>query len=206
MHSSNPWTDRRLQIQFSVTIDLSTPIPAAALVRVSFLLPSTSLPNAITKYFPPSLSLVAAQCPPSNIQQVNEKMSKLNGTPQSLQPGNINAQIRRPLNVQSTNWVQGPTSLDEFKYGFPSGGLPSISNKWWGSSCPDETNNEVDDKHHFKVVNDGSASIIDQEKSGSIEEDLQADLQGTHLLTALRKRSLERGRKVLKHDEWINNS
>lgn len=126
-------------------------------------------------------------------------MSKLNGTPQSLQPGNINAQIRRPLNVQSTNWVQGPTSLDEFKYGFPSGGLPSISNKWWGSSCPDETNNEVDDKHHFKVVNDGSASIIDQEKSGSIEEDLQADLQGTHLLTALRKRSLERGRKVLKH-------
>lgn len=162
-------------------------------------------------------------------------MSKLNGTPQSLQPGNINAQIRRPLNVQSTNWVQGPTSFDEFKYGFPSGGLPSISNKWWGSSCPDETNNEVDDKHHFKVVNDGSASIIDQEKSGSIEEDLQADLQGTHLLTALRKRSLERGRKVLKHgnsfhghglnklskkerslllnifrssvpDEWINNS
>lgn len=128
-------------------------------------------------------------------------MSKLNGAPLSLQQqqGNINAQIRRPQNVQTTNWVQGSTGLDEFKYGFPSGGLPSLSNKWWGSSCPDENINEEDDKHHCKVVSDGSSSLMDQEKSESIEEDIQADLQGTRLLTVLRKRSKERGQEVLKH-------
>lgn len=139
-----------------------------------------------------------------NKPAVDKKMSKLNGAPQSLQQqlGNINAQMRRSQNVQSTNWVQGPMSLDEFKYGFPSGGLPSISNKWWGGSCPDEINNEEDDKHHFKVVNDGFTSLIDQDKSESIEEDLQADLQGTRLLTALRRRSVERGREVLKHGNY----
>lgn len=52
---ANPWTERRLQIQFSVTIDLSTAIPAAALVRVTAssclrllfltLSPNTSLPH-----------------------------------------------------------------------------------------------------------------------------------------------------------------
>ncbi|XP_022148047.1 uncharacterized protein LOC111016830 [Momordica charantia] len=135
-------------------------------------------------------------------------MSKLNGAPQSLlqqQEGNINAQMRRPQHVQSTNLVQGSTMLNEFKYGFPSGGLPSLSNKWWGSSAPDETNNEEDAKHNFKnVVADGSISLIDQEKSESIEEDLQADLPGTRLLTALRKRSMERGRKALKNGSYFH--
>lgn len=51
-------------------------------------------------------------------------------------------------------------SVDKFKYGFSFSRLQSLSNRW-GSSCPDETNNE-DDKHHFKVVDDGFMSCINR--------------------------------------------
>ena len=53
--------------------------------------------------------------------------------------------------------VNIPTYLDDFRHGFPSKGLSSLSSKWWGSSLPDEI---VADKVHEDTKMDISSDDI----------------------------------------------
>lgn len=100
------------------------------------------------------------------------------------------------------------TTLDEFKYGFPSGGLSTTSNKWWGSSggVPDDS---ADSKKKAEEGADVSkhmkAQLKDTEKkeeagtemSGAGKEAMKTP-EGAALLREIRKRAVEEGREALK--------
>uniref|UniRef100_A0A2N9IBC2 RWP-RK domain-containing protein n=1 Tax=Fagus sylvatica TaxID=28930 RepID=A0A2N9IBC2_FAGSY len=136
----------------------------------------------------------------SGAQKSNNDMSKLKGSK--------NVQTLRPQALLSTSLTKGIAALDEFKYGFPSHGLSTASNKWWGSSSPDgceatlgdgvETNQ--DDKHQSQeMVGDGPGIIIfDKEECESVKEGSNIGPQGTGLLMTVRKRTVEEGREALK--------
>lgn len=100
------------------------------------------------------------------------------------------------------------TTLDEFKYGFPSEGLSTTSNKWWGSSGggPDDS---ADSK---KKVEDGAdvskhmkGQLEDTEKKEEADTEMSEagkeavkTPKGAALLREIRKRAMEEGREALK--------
>lgn len=110
--------------------------------------------------------------------------------------------------MHSTSLTKGMTVLDEFKYGFPSDGLSTASNKWWGSSSPyacegiseDGAETDGNDKDQSKeMTGDGPGTVIvDKEKSEGGEEKSNIGPQGVDLLTCVRKGAVEEGREALK--------
>ncbi|XAR49503.1 hypothetical protein NMG60_11032729 [Bertholletia excelsa] len=106
---------------------------------------------------------------------------------------------------------------DEFKYGFPADGLAVFFHKWWGSSNPDSTEDprgdggkdiQEDKSKGQESVDDGpNVSLIDAEKPHENSE-TNIDHQGTVLLSRVRRKAAEEGRKVLRlgvyRDSGIN--
>lgn len=138
-------------------------------------------------------------------------MSKLQGAtpPQNLQQqGTKNIQNVRPQNLLGTSLTKGITILDEFKYGYPSDGLSTASNKWWGSSSPvgcegifgDGAETNENEKHQSEeMVADSSDKLtVDKEKHEGGKEGCKIASQGMGLLATVRKRSMEEGREALK--------
>lgn len=72
-----------------------------------------------------------------------------------------------------------PTYLDEFKFGFPSTGLSSASNKWWGS---EESNPE-------------QPSV----KEGEIQKN------PSEILVSLRRRAVEDSRDLIEGKKGVDN-
>ncbi|XP_021811682.1 uncharacterized protein LOC110754869 [Prunus avium] len=128
-------------------------------------------------------------------------------SPPAQQQGSKNVQTGRPQNILTLSLTKGNTTYDEFKHGFPSDGLSTASNKWWGSNSPDGyesvrgegAETDEDKKHQSeKLADDGASStVVDKEKCESGKEE-NFSSQGTDLLMAVRKRSLEEGQKALK--------
>ncbi|KAM5580056.1 hypothetical protein ABKV19_009677 [Rosa sericea] len=123
------------------------------------------------------------------------------------QQGSKNVQTGRPQNILTLSLTTG-TTLEEFKYGFPSEGLSTASNRWWGSNSPDcdegvrgeAAKSDEDNKHQSVKLADDSASSItgNKEKCESEKEESSIDPQGTDLLVAVRKGAVEEGKKALK--------
>ncbi|XP_004303879.1 PREDICTED: uncharacterized protein LOC101310432 [Fragaria vesca subsp. vesca] len=123
------------------------------------------------------------------------------------QQGSKNVQTGRPHNLLTLSLTKG-TTLEEFKSGFPSEGLSTASNRWWGSNSPDcdegihgeADNADEENKHQSNKLADDSASSItgNQEKCGSEKQENNIDPQGTDLLVAVRKRAVEEGKKARK--------
>lgn len=138
-------------------------------------------------------------------------MSKSKGAalPHNLQQqGSKNVQTLRSQNLLSTSLTKGIAALDEFKYGFPSNGLSIASNKWWGSSSPngcegnlgDGVETNEDDKHKSEemVGDNPRVVIVDRKECVTGKEESNVGPQGTGLLTTVKKRTVEEGRKALK--------
>lgn len=154
-----------------------------------------------------SASSATSLSPGSQIQSKSSTsvldMSSSRGV--SKQQGSKNSPNGTPSDLQSSNLTNGtPASLDEFMYGFPSDGLSTASNKWWGGSSA------LDGKHDFHGVQGADIQAEEhqsKEKSVSAESSLlgksdsrmdHSDVgpQGTGILTAVRKRALDEGRAL----------
>lgn len=142
----------------------------------------------------------------SGIQQQNNENSK----PHKLQQqGTKDVLVGRQHITLTPGLAKGLMGLDEFKYGFPSDGLSTATNKWWGSSLSDtqratdragiETDEDDGHQSEEKVDAGTSVVIVDEEKgeNGKMESN-EIDPQGTGLLTSVRKRAVEEGREALK--------
>lgn len=141
------------------------------------------------------------------------KSQSLNTLSHSLQQeGGKNVQTGRSQTMlstsTSTSLAKGVTPSDEFKHGFPSEGLSTVSYKWWGTSFPDgyegvskygARSNEVAKRgQSVESKDDGSGPVtMDEEKGGNAEEK-SIGPQGTGLLMDVRKRVVEEGREALK--------
>lgn len=150
--------------------------------------------------------------PQNNTKSSLREMSKLHGvTPLHMlqQQGSRNIQNGRPQNLPNAILSKGiAASLDEFKCGFPTSGLSTASNKWWGSSSPDGYEGTIgdgveideDQKNQSEQLADNGANLLvmDEEKALNEKEEVTIGPQGTGLLTAVRKITVEEGRKILK--------
>ena len=125
------------------------------------------------------------------------------------QQGSRNIQNGRPQNLPYASLSKGlAASLDEFKYGFPTSGLSTASNKWWGSSSPDAyegTKNDgveidEDDKKRSEPLAENGANLLamNEDKAEIEKEEGSIGPQGTGLLMAVRKTTVVEGRKILK--------
>lgn len=118
------------------------------------------------------------------------------------QQGNKSITNGKPHVLSNVIVSKGVASLDEFKYGFPSDGLLTCKNKWWGSSSPnheDGAETDEEDKHQSqdqeKVDDVGNSMACENQKQ---EESSMIGSQGSGALTAIRKRIVEEGRTALK--------
>ena len=91
------------------------------------------------------------------------------------------AQTARPQSVLSAAMAKALTTSDEFKHGFPSEGLSTASNRWWGSDSV--------------VEHAGAPTPVTEEKE---EERADDEGSGTGLLMAVRKKVAEQGREAIK--------
>ncbi|KAF7815715.1 uncharacterized protein G2W53_029684 [Senna tora] len=119
--------------------------------------------------------------------------------------GNKNIESARLQNALNTNLTKGmTTTLEEFKFGFPSNGLSTTSNKWWGSSGPDDSASKKPDCAGASKHNKGQVEERAKENAGTEtcetgkDEETSKTLQGTALLKSIRKRAAEEGREALK--------
>ncbi|EOA38755.1 hypothetical protein CARUB_v10010938mg [Capsella rubella] len=79
----------------------------------------------------------------------------------------------------NANMAKTMAALDEFKSGFPSGGLTTVSNKWWGR--PEKGGHE-----------DGGG---ENTEDGDVKDEAASEKQNS--LVAIRKRIAEEGREAI---------
>ncbi|KAM7261592.1 hypothetical protein ACFE04_020669 [Oxalis oulophora] len=101
-----------------------------------------------------------------------------------------------------TSLRNGLTAMDEFKYGFPSNGLSVASNKWWGCSNEANSDAEIDDDEKLQSKEREDKNEVSNEIEKGISENGKLkgtiDSQGTGLLLAARKRSMEEMQEAVK--------
>ncbi|MBA0814251.1 hypothetical protein Gohar_020091, partial [Gossypium harknessii] len=141
----------------------------------------------------------------SQPQPQNNEQPKLQGgsaLPNLQQQGIRNIQTAQALNFSHQSLMTGAAMSDEFKFGFPSDGLSVITNKWWGSSKSDC--NEVSDADGAETEGEDKHQTIEEpdymandkpDQNGKIGDGISP--QGSSLLAAIRKRSMEEGREAL---------
>ncbi|CAH8251370.1 unnamed protein product [Arabidopsis lyrata] len=81
----------------------------------------------------------------------------------------------------NTNLAKTVAALDEFKFGFPSGGLTTVSNKWWGRP----------EKGGRQDVGGENTEYGD----GDVKDEAASHTQNS--LVAIRKRIAEEGREAV---------
>ncbi|GAB2276989.1 hypothetical protein Dimus_011697 [Dionaea muscipula] len=105
--------------------------------------------------------------------------------------------------------IETSTGFDEFKYGFPSNGLSTHTNKWWGSGSPDdafednpgdESETGQEEKHkspeHVDNVNECKEKADGEGNCAVVVEPHKVTL------SALRKQAAEEARKAVKLGIW----
>ncbi|XP_042500119.1 uncharacterized protein LOC122078273 isoform X2 [Macadamia integrifolia] len=125
-------------------------------------------------------------------------------------PAHILQQQGQSQNMLNSSLPKGILDYeDEFKNGFPTEGLATISLRWWGSSSPDATEDDdfgdeaptgQEDKLQSSETA-GDCSKLEGEKPDKGNEMSDIGPQGSALLLSVRKRAAEEGRESLKHGE-----
>ncbi|XP_077228858.1 uncharacterized protein LOC143861807 [Tasmannia lanceolata] len=116
-------------------------------------------------------------------------------SPALQQQGNKPFQSRQHM-FQPTHTKSITTCLDEFKQGFPTNGLSSVSIRWWGSNNEEEPATEEAEKQQpNELAND---CVMREEEPDRETEKTETESQGTALLLSVRKRAVEEGRKAVK--------
>ncbi|KAG2260237.1 hypothetical protein Bca52824_079531 [Brassica carinata] len=82
--------------------------------------------------------------------------------------------------ANNANLAKTMAALDEFKSGFPSKGLATVSNKWWGTSGGRQDAGP-------EITEDGGGDVKDEEAASEKQSSL----------LAVRKRIAEEGREAL---------
>lgn len=117
------------------------------------------------------------------------------------------AHNENPHDIHASTTTKGnSTTVDEFKYGFPSHGLSRISYKWWGSKLDGGNSQQSQSTDTKETQQQPKSSADDAANSSSVDVKMSevkasstdVDSQWTSSLTALRKRAVEDGRKSLK--------
>ncbi|KAL3502929.1 hypothetical protein ACH5RR_037378 [Cinchona calisaya] len=124
------------------------------------------------------------------------------------QQENKNPQIGNPKNVHGSNLTTGASAdLDEFKYGFPSDGLSTVSYRWWGNSntngskdSPSDVSEDIqlNNKSPTNAADCNTIASTDTEKYQNKTHEICIDSLGEGLLSSLRKRAAKEGRDALK--------
>lgn len=121
------------------------------------------------------------------------------------QQGNKNVQTGSPLKFHGSTLSKGtPSDLDEFKYGFPTNGLSSVSYRWWGDGSTNGSisteENQDKQKSPMKMVDssDVHSSMNDEDKCEKLTDKNDIDSSGTGFLTALREKAVKEGAEALK--------
>ncbi|XP_058782360.1 uncharacterized protein LOC131656756 [Vicia villosa] len=133
----------------------------------------------------------------SVLQQANDERNKAQGVAlhqNSHQQGNKTVESGRSPNLTNTLLTKGMTTMDEFKYGFPSESLSTTSNKWWGSDNRVETRSDGAESQPKESTGESEKKEHETGKGENSEE----TLQGSSLLRAVRKRAVEEGREAFK--------
>ncbi|KAH1197614.1 hypothetical protein GmHk_18G051360 [Glycine max] len=123
----------------------------------------------------------------SILHQTNDERAKAQGVTvlQNSHPqGNKNVESGRTQNAVSTGLTKAITTMDEFKCGFPSKGLSTTSNKWWGNT----------DRDDCAGANANGAKMAHE----TVKAENSEIPRGSSLLKAVRKRAVEEGREALK--------
>ena len=127
-------------------------------------------------------------------------MAEVSKAPSVMQlQGNKNPQIGSPPKLTGLNLTRGTsTNEDEFKYGFPSHGLSTVSYKWWGNSSnsgskdtPGTAKDETQGNRKSPVNSaNGStlASRTDGQKCENEARESSTDSPGEGVLSSLRKK------------------
>ncbi|KAK1301498.1 hypothetical protein QJS10_CPB12g00633 [Acorus calamus] len=112
----------------------------------------------------------------------------------SHQQGSKLLQSSRPHVMHSSHFKNIRTYLDDFKYGFPTNGLSSEANNWWGSnnSAKGTDEEEVLAKEEGKQP----PSELSDNGSKNVAVDGEPEM-GAASLSSLRKRAAEEGRESL---------
>ncbi|KAI5083353.1 hypothetical protein GOP47_0003096 [Adiantum capillus-veneris] len=112
---------------------------------------------------------------------------------------------RSQLHNQFHLRVNIPTYLDDFKQGFPSKGLSSVTTEWWGNVLSDETDDppSVKETEHTVVEPSPEGQSNEDQHTSSLgfssqtAETSTTDLTPASILTRTRKNAVETGRKAL---------
>ncbi|OAY84643.1 Protein RKD5 [Ananas comosus] len=120
-----------------------------------------------------------------------------------LQQGVRFAQGVSPNNMLHLSQIRNiPTFMDEFKYGFPTRGLSSLSNKWWGSgnsdSSPLKSSAVKDESQESCELSNETSKCTMDDMADSGTEDSAATSVPSAVLCSLRRKALEDGRGLLK--------
>ncbi|XP_027339850.1 uncharacterized protein LOC113853599 [Abrus precatorius] len=135
----------------------------------------------------------------SVLQQTHDERTKAQGITvlqNSHQQGNKSVESGRAQNLGNTGLTKAMTTMDEFKCGFPSEGLSTTSNKWWGSRDHDDcagTNGDGSKNQLEEQAGDPDKVACETEKVENSETPY-----GSSLLTAVRKSAVEEGREAFK--------
>ncbi|KAF8104019.1 hypothetical protein N665_0181s0040 [Sinapis alba] len=96
--------------------------------------------------------------------------------------GNKSGKTTTNVWANNTNLAKTMAALDEFKSGFPSKGLATVSNKWWG------TGGGRRQDAGLEITEDGGGDVKDEEVASSEKQSS---------LLAIRKRIAEEGREAV---------
>ncbi|XP_016471594.1 uncharacterized protein LOC107793702 [Nicotiana tabacum] len=112
----------------------------------------------------------------------------------SQQQGTRNAQSGSLPHFRISNLTKATSvSYDEFKYGFPSDGLSTVTYRWWGNKSPD--NNEDSQPNNDNAKNNKEQAENVAEKS---ECKTSVDSMEVSSLTDVRKRAVKEGKEMLR--------
>lgn len=118
--------------------------------------------------------------------------------------------IESSHNMHTSLMNTGTSSIsDEFKYGFPSDGLSSVSYRWWGNKSAGEHGvdsqqtvveaaEEKKEKPEESVDTAADFSSLDKKVTEGEKNETEADPQWANLLSALRKKAAKDGKQALK--------
>ncbi|KAK7387025.1 hypothetical protein VNO78_27484 [Psophocarpus tetragonolobus] len=135
----------------------------------------------------------------SVLQQTNDERAKAQGVTvlqNSHQQGNKNIESGRTQNAVNTGLTKAMTTMDEFKCGFPSEGLSTTSNKWWGNSDRDDCAGAK--AKGAKSQPEEKTGEADKMTHGMGKAENSEPPHGSSLLKAVRKSAVEEGRETLK--------
>ncbi|XP_051152312.1 uncharacterized protein LOC127266191 [Andrographis paniculata] len=88
------------------------------------------------------------------------------------QPSKDNPTHGPQIMLSSTVNKGGPSASDEFKYGFPSAGLSSVSMRWWGNKGAPKNKDQQNGREDAKETKQQRVDEDDKEtKQESVDED-----------------------------------